>query len=118
MILKGRRVFMKNVNEQKLGNRTDLFEAVAYDKIRITKKLLNMGADPNIPDINGTTPLMNAASVNNKEMVDLLLSYNAKPHVKDNFGDDAASYARKQGHAELAGFLKKLAKKLDSTRQP
>jgi ankyrin repeat protein len=51
---------------------------------------------------------MNAAAGNNEKMVKLLLSYAVNPHLKDHFGDNAADYARSQGHEQLAVFLENL----------
>jgi ankyrin repeat protein len=99
---------MSNINKPGIGHRTALFEAVAYDKIDTVRRFLEKSADPNIPDVNGTTCLMNAASCNNEAMVKLLISHKADIHFKDNFGDDAAQYARAQGHEQLAESLEKL----------
>jgi ankyrin repeat protein len=41
-------------------------------------------------------------------VVKLLISHKADIHFKDNFGDDAAQYARAQGHEQLAESLEKL----------
>jgi ankyrin repeat protein len=48
---------------------------------------------------------MNAASSNNVKMIEILLSYGANPRLRDKFGDDAATYAREQGHEQLANYL-------------
>lgn len=61
----------------------------------MAKFLLIHGADPNIPNNAGDTPLMWANSV---ELVKLLLDYNADPNIQNKFGNtkliQAASFSR------------------------
>lgn len=57
-------------------------------------RLLKLGANPNIAENNGTTPLMNAAAGKSVEMVKALLKYGAIIDDKDNFGDSAVNHAQ------------------------
>jgi len=50
------------------------------------KKLIALGADVNVQDYSGKTPLHYACGKNDPELVDLLLSNGAKVNIKDNLG--------------------------------
>jgi hypothetical protein len=54
------------------------------DAILLTNMLLEIGADVNIKDINGNTPLLFATRFKNKKQVDFLLSVGADPDAKNN----------------------------------
>ena len=49
--------------------------------------LLVAGADPNISDNFGNTPLHKAADKHNADLTRLLLAFGADPNISDNFGN-------------------------------
>lgn len=55
----------------------------------ITKLLLDAGANPNLQDSDGDTPLTDAVSKNNIEIVKLLLNAGANPDIQNNDGNTA-----------------------------
>jgi ankyrin repeat protein len=57
---------------------TALFNAVSDNCIEKAQQLLELGANPNIPENNGITPLMDAASGGAVPMIELLLRYGAR----------------------------------------
>ncbi len=70
------------------------------------KILLKAGAEPNAADNNEHfTPLMHAAAEGQLEVVKLLLENGANPALKDIDGDDAQTFARQNGHIEVAELL-------------
>jgi hypothetical protein len=95
----------ENINAQDEIGATRLSWAASDDDVEEARRLLSRGADPNIPEVNGITPLMDAASGGNTEMVEVLLAGGADIHVLDKFGDCAADYARAQGFPGLADML-------------
>jgi ankyrin repeat protein len=100
-----------NVNLQDSYGRTALMMASSGPFKESVKLLLDSSADPNITDTEEHfTALMYAASEGQLEVVRLLLSNNADPSKKDVDGDDALTFARNNGHAEVANFLQSLKK--------
>ena len=95
-----------DINAKDDISRTVLLDATSYDQIETVTFLLKRGADPNVADINGITPLMEAASIGNLEMIRLLLLNGADPMMRDNFDDDAETYASEQKHLQASTFLK------------
>ena len=63
--------------------------------------LLEAGADPNVHQHGGWTPLMAAAAHGDEEIVDLLLRRGADATAANDAGQDAVSLAVQNGHAEL-----------------
>jgi len=89
--------------------RTALMYAATGHYPSTVELLLNQGADPNIQDQSeGFTALMFAGAEGNMEVVRLLLEHNANPALTDKDGDTAESFARQNGHAEVADLLNKL----------
>ncbi len=70
--------------------------------------LLDRGAELNRADKGEHfTALMWAAAEGNMEVVKVLLKHGADASLKDVDGDTAASFARKNGHDEVADFIEK-----------
>lgn len=71
-----------------------LHRAAFYRCYETAKYLLNKGADPNSKVFQSKyeTPLMIAASRNDKEMVKILLEHGAKVRAKDKYNKDAFDY--------------------------
>ncbi len=54
---------------------------------------------------SGLTPLMLAASFNDTEMMEFLISLGANPKEKDRYGMSALDYAKKMGQKKSVSFL-------------
>jgi ankyrin repeat protein len=68
-----------NVNQRELpSERTALYMAVAGAKNKSLQTLLDLGADPNIPDYKGDMPLDVAIATNNSKATDVLVRAGAK----------------------------------------
>ncbi|MCC7485488.1 MAG: ankyrin repeat domain-containing protein [Burkholderiales bacterium] len=65
--------------------------------------LVDRGADPRIRDLNGATPLMNAARRNSARVVRRLLDAGAEPSVKDRCDRTAGDHARSDEIRNLLG---------------
>ena len=82
----------KGINSRDEVGATRLFEAVSDEDVAEASRLLSLGADPNIPEVNGITPLMDAASGGNSEMVELLLEHGFIEHIvpRPDLGSEVA----------------------------
>jgi len=86
--------------------RTALHYASTGPFLPTVEFLLKKGADPNLVDSEEHfTPLMFAAAEGHIDVVQILLEYHADPAMKDIDGDTAESFARQNGHEEVANLL-------------
>jgi uncharacterized protein len=74
----------------------------------IVELLLTRGADPELQQAGGFTPLIQAAVANRRDLVDLLLSHGASPHNACDWKKTPSVYARERGHLQLAEYLDSL----------
>ena len=72
---------------------------------RIAKALVAAGADVNVKQRHGWTPLHGAAHSGDREVVELLLAHGADPDVKHQEGKTALDLAREKGHADVVALL-------------
>lgn len=93
---------------------TAIYIAAKYRMSEIVSILADAGADPNIPDIYGVTPLMSAfpdtgAPVNNKNMrtVSVLLNAGADPNIRNKWMGTALHKAATAGHVKIMKMLLK-----------
>ena len=75
----------------------------------IVQVLLTKGANPNVPDSLGYTPLLHAVLTESSslEMVKLLLEHGADAKVKAKDGLTALSFAKRKGWSEVIALLTK-----------
>lgn len=96
------------VNKTDQAGRTALIYAATGPFAETAKLLLSHKADPNIVDTEERfTALMFAASEGHLEVVKVLITNKANPLLKDKDNDDAEAFARRNGHNEVADFLRK-----------
>lgn len=84
---------------------TALLVATNQNNIKAVKFLLKLGANPNVSDASGWTPLLSAADEGNSEIVELLLANKADINQTLN-GMDAATFALNKGNKKLYETLK------------
>lgn len=71
--------------------------------------LLENGADPNAVDSDEHfSAVMHAAAEGHLEVVRILIDHGADHTLKDIDGDDAASFARQNGHSQVVEYLEGL----------
>jgi ankyrin repeat protein len=67
--------------------------------------LLEHGADPNLQDADGISPLMTAVTAGHNALIDTLMEFRADPALTDGDGHTAADLARARGNAEAMARL-------------
>lgn len=83
----------------------DLLTAViAGDKAKV-EKLIKQGANVNIKNRNGSTPLQWGCSIKNLDIVKLLINNGAYIHNKDSFGLTPLHEGAYSGYLEVVVFL-------------
>ena len=82
-----------------------IHSAVAGRHTRIVKMLLEMGADPNLPEQGGFTPLHIAAQNDDVDTVRILLLGGADLTLKSQEGKTALDLAMDAGHEKASALL-------------
>ena len=93
-----------NQQDQRLGL-TLLANAVIYSKIEIIRFLLGKGADPNIQDFVGESPLHLAADNSDIEITELLLLAKAEPNCSTVDGETPLHHAAFKGDRKIIKLL-------------
>lgn len=77
----------------------------APESLALCKLLLEKGANPNVMQAGGWTPLHQAAAHGRKEAVELLLAHGAKVDAKSADDRTPAQMAEVKGHTEIQALL-------------
>ncbi len=93
------------INHQDTSKRTALYVASYVGNVAIVIHLLASGADPELSDITGLTPLMMGVEQEKLPIVKALLEAGAKVNAVSDNGDTALSFARKGGNEEIINLL-------------
>ena len=83
----------------------ETFSLLQVTDLDVTRKLLERGANPNIRNNEGVTPLFYAIGEHNMPKVEALLSAGADVNVRDNIGVTPLHVAVKRGDLALAQLL-------------
>lgn len=77
-----------DINARGIDDCTPLYYAVGKSDPNVVTILIDKGADLNIPDKDGNTPLMNATDMfdGDDTIIRLLLENGADPYLKNNYG--------------------------------
>jgi ankyrin repeat protein len=83
-----------------------LHAAIALgDSLETIRLLLNAGADVNVTQAGGFTPLHQAAAAGKQDIVQLLLDHGARKDSRCDQSKLPCDYARERGHAAVAEML-------------
>ena len=92
-----------------------LLLAAHNGSVKVLRKLLGHGADPNSVTYLLSTPLSAAAASGRRECVGILLASGADPTHRDKFDKTARDYASERGHDEICAALAAAEQGLEST---
>lgn len=95
---------VKNINT-KSGYGTPLMAAVVKNNKDLTALLIDMKADINATDPNGTTALHYAVMFGLEDITKLLVEGKANASLKDNRGNSALDYAKIKGNSNIIQLL-------------
>jgi len=87
------------------NNLTALMIASAYGHTAVATLLINNGADVNLADRGGQTPLHKASGWGQTDTANILLANSADPGITDKWSDTAGDIARRNGHIELGNII-------------
>ena len=82
----------------------DIFDYIKENNISEVKLLLDHGADVNVKDEDGETPLFCASNNGHKEIVKLLLEHGADVNAKNNYGNSPLHCVSEKGHTEIVNI--------------
>ncbi len=102
LLAKGADPNARSRNAQQVG---PLHAAVATAQLELARKLLESGAEPNLPQAQGITPLHSAAHRGDAALCRLLLDFGADPNLRDEAGRSTHDHARLAGQAHLLPLL-------------
>ncbi len=98
-----------DINKQDGAGFTALHFAAQENNFGIAKLLIERGADLEIRDVYGNTPLIRAVSSSKGkgEIIDLLLQHGADMNVKNDYGVSALEDAKNIGNYNIFQFFEK-----------
>ncbi|KAL7903775.1 hypothetical protein GGI35DRAFT_291694 [Trichoderma velutinum] len=98
------RIYQQSNYQSPNGNLTELIIASYYGHRAVVKLLVNRGADTEVKDTSGRTPLLLAAE-NGHDVAQLLVNRGAGIEVKDISGRTPLFLAAEKGHDGIAQLL-------------
>ncbi|MDA3950690.1 MAG: ankyrin repeat domain-containing protein [Spirochaeta sp.] len=87
------------------GAVTPLRYAISNEDYLMVRYLLEHGADPSLPNSAGWRPIMTAARVGNREIIELLMEYGAEVNVRTEDGLTPIRIASNNGWTDIVVWL-------------
>lgn len=86
---------------------TPLHWAAKVQDVEILQLLLDFGAEVDLQDFEGATPLHIASDTDSFDCVETLIAHGANPNIRNEFGVKASELMRKRGHERALTSPKK-----------
>jgi len=87
------------------GVQDDFFWAIEKNNLSDVSMLLKKGADPDIPNKEGYTPMMVVAQTEDLKLAQILIDAGAKLDTRNKFGETAIMLASYHGRTEMVRLL-------------
>ena len=100
------------------GGRQAAWWAASYGRVRMLRRLIQLGCDVNHCSQNGWSALIMASAQGHLDVVRLLLDHNALTEQQSTNGNRALSCAAYWGHIDICRLLVKRDAKLSPADQP
>lgn len=84
----------------------------------VVNTLIARGADIDALSTNGSTPLMMASREGREELAQLLVNLGANTHIRNDWGDDALTWAMRNGNPQIARVVATPERFADAARAP
>jgi ankyrin repeat protein len=94
------------ISTEPVSNVTALNLAATWDQAPVIMELVKAGADVNIADNRGRTPINYAAVHGYDDCVALLVAYDVDINIADKDGNTPMKLALKNGHEKVVKLLK------------
>jgi len=85
----------------------NIIEAFDRERLDVIPSLIRAGADVNVRDTDGSTPLQAASAGGHKDVVDLLIAKGANIEAQNKRGSTPLQAASSGGHKDIVEILKK-----------
>jgi serine/threonine-protein phosphatase 6 regulatory ankyrin repeat subunit B len=98
-----------DVDHAEAGHTPPLIHAIIHDHPPVIQTLLMYGANPNINDHHGQTPLHAAVKMKNTETLLLLMRYGANPLLQDQNGTSPLDIAKEMNDKRFFKMLRNIS---------
>jgi uncharacterized protein len=97
ILIKRNAIDLKNIDKKYINDKTQLFIAAENNDIQKAKLLIQNGANVNISNESGTTPLIQVSDYKNQDFATMLLENGANVNIQNTSGCTALWYAAQKG---------------------
>ena len=95
-----------------------LFNAIQKDRMHMVKAFMKTKVTTNkVANTEGVTPVMYAASLGRKDIMQFFLDNGCNPHHRSNKGETALEFAANAGHQDCVNVLREYMRKMPAPNE-